>query len=69
MIKNFKLFKDGYTFYNKNKSNINVFHIIGFTYLFSPLYILYDNNKIQDQNLSIKSTIASNKYNKYYYSL
>ena len=61
MIKNFKLFKDGYTFYNQNKSNINVIHIIGFTYLFSPLYILYDNNKI-------KSTV-NNKYNKYYYSL
>ena len=61
MIKNFKLFKDCYTLYNQNKSNLNVFHIIGFTYLFSPLYILYDNNKI-------KSTV-NNKYNKYYYSL
>jgi hypothetical protein len=61
MIKNFKLFKEKYTFYNKNKSNINVLNVIGFTYLFSPLYILYDNNKI-------KSTV-NNKYNKYYYSL
>ena len=61
MIKNFKLFKEKYTFYNKNKSNINVINVIGFTYLFSPLYILYDNNKI-------KSTV-NNKYNKYYYSL
>lgn len=61
MIKNFKLFKEKYTFYNKNKSNINVLNVIGFTYLFSPLYIIYDNNKI-------KPTI-NNKYNKYYYSL
>jgi len=61
MIKNFKLFREKYTFYNKNKSNINVINVIGFTYLFSPLYILYDNNKI-------KSTV-NNKYNKYYYSL
>ena len=61
MIKNFKLFREKYTFYNKNKSNINVINVIGFTYLFSPIYILYDNNKI-------KSTV-NNKYNKYYYSL
>ena len=61
MIKNFKLFKEKYTFYNKNKSNINVINVIGFTYLFFPLYILYDNNKI-------KSSV-NNKYNKYYYSL
>ncbi len=45
MIKNFKLFKDGYTLYNKNKSNINIFNIIGVTYLFSPLYVFYDNYK------------------------